>query len=990
MKPVPQKHLVQLGSFLVDTVTRELTKDGVRLRIPDQPVRLLIALLERPGEVVTQEELRQKLWPDDINVEFNHSIHAVVNRLRQTLEDSPEKPKFIETVPRRGYRLIAKLEMPPDSALQETPKTVTTVSESRRISTSSTVLWRRGSGLFVTAALALAVLAFYSISRFRPRTKSKITEVSSSSPMQSMPRRVAVVGFENLSRRPDSVWLSTAVAEMLSTELGTGTDLSPVSGEDVAQMKRELSIQDDGLFSRPTLKRIQANLGAETVVTGSFTRIGSGSPADRIRLDIHLQNTSTGQTVSSLSETGTVGEIFDLIAEAGVRLRQQLGATPLSSSEEAEIRHAMPANSVVQSLYFSGLDKLRSGNYMGAQEVLTRAAIADPNNALVHWALSAADTSAGHELQALQQAKAAFDLAHGLTYEQGLKVEARYYESKHDWPRAEETYRRLSNLLPGDLYCLNRLAYVQYSGGKPNDSMATLRQMRALPRSVRDDASIDLAQARAMQGVGDFKEEFAAAEAAANEGVQAGAPLVIARARLQQAVALRHLGDYLQALSHQREAATIFETFKDSGGLADTLNGEGTVLNDEGDVVNAESAYEKSQQIARTIGYKRGEAIATSNLATIFQNRGDSAKALTTYRHAYDVFREIDYKTGEATSLLGMGDSFLAEGLLSRAREYYGKSVQLSENISKGDVKADALAGLGRTLLYAGDLESAKKCLEAAEATARSSGAQAVAIGSLIDMGSVTAVQGSLREAEKLQQKAVDNANSIANKMLQAAAQRALGDTFFLQGKISEAHTNYGQALLLEHALHERNEEEETHYAMAELALEEGQSAQAQEMLRLLEIEGRPDNNLHTQLMCLILRARLALLANHAAEAQKAALRAQVVSAKQELFALKISTAEISAQSVGASGDWARADLILSSAMQLASKSHCVACVLKVQLSQCGVTAGTSARNGFLCFEKLQREAEAGGFGLIARNAASRLTALRIDRVPFISRMSTD
>lgn len=107
----------------------------------------------------------------------------------------------------------------------------------------------------------------------------------------------------------------------------------------------------------------------------------------------------------------------------------------------------MPANSVVQSLYFSGLDKLRSGNYMGAQEVLTRAAIADPNNALVHWALSAADTSGGHELHALQQAKAAFDLAHGLTYEQGLKVEARYYESKHDWPRAEETYRRLSKFV---------------------------------------------------------------------------------------------------------------------------------------------------------------------------------------------------------------------------------------------------------------------------------------------------------------------------------------------------------------------------------------------------------------------------------------------------------------------------------------------------------------------------------------------------------------
>src|SRR5579863_7338760 len=103
------QRFVRLGPLVVDLSSGEVWQESQRLRIPEQPTRLLLALLERPGEILSREDLRAKLWPSDTNVEFNHSINAAVNKLRQALKDSPESPQFIETVPRRGYRIVARV-----------------------------------------------------------------------------------------------------------------------------------------------------------------------------------------------------------------------------------------------------------------------------------------------------------------------------------------------------------------------------------------------------------------------------------------------------------------------------------------------------------------------------------------------------------------------------------------------------------------------------------------------------------------------------------------------------------------------------------------------------------------------------------------------------------------------------------------------------------------------------------------------------------------
>ncbi len=102
--------IVRFGPFEADVLTGELRKNGARLRLPNESFLILSALLERPGHLVTRDELHERLWPSGTFVEYDHGLNAAVNRLREALGDSAEKPRFIETLPKRGYRFIAAIE----------------------------------------------------------------------------------------------------------------------------------------------------------------------------------------------------------------------------------------------------------------------------------------------------------------------------------------------------------------------------------------------------------------------------------------------------------------------------------------------------------------------------------------------------------------------------------------------------------------------------------------------------------------------------------------------------------------------------------------------------------------------------------------------------------------------------------------------------------------------------------------------------------------
>jgi DNA-binding winged helix-turn-helix (wHTH) protein len=129
---VPQKQggIARFGIFELDLASGELRKKGVRLRLQEQPLQVLAALLERAGDVVTREELRQRLWPSDTFVDFDHSLNTAINKVRETLGDLASSPRYVETVARKGYRFIAPVqrEILRETAVAETDREATTSS----------------------------------------------------------------------------------------------------------------------------------------------------------------------------------------------------------------------------------------------------------------------------------------------------------------------------------------------------------------------------------------------------------------------------------------------------------------------------------------------------------------------------------------------------------------------------------------------------------------------------------------------------------------------------------------------------------------------------------------------------------------------------------------------------------------------------------------------------------------------------------------------
>jgi TolB-like protein len=143
---------------------------------------------------------------------------------------------------------------------------------------------------------------------------------------------VAVLGFKNISGRPDAAWLSTALSEMLTTDLTAGETLRVIPAETVARMRLDLAQKDFDTLDQDSLARIRDNLGSDFVILGSYIALGRDA-GGRIRLDLRLQDVRTGETVAVVSRNGTVPGLFDLVAGAGAALRQALGSTKRPSAQ---------------------------------------------------------------------------------------------------------------------------------------------------------------------------------------------------------------------------------------------------------------------------------------------------------------------------------------------------------------------------------------------------------------------------------------------------------------------------------------------------------------------------------------------------------------------------------------------------------------------------------------------------------------------------------
>jgi eukaryotic-like serine/threonine-protein kinase len=759
MSTVHPAPTLRFGTFEVDAGAGEMRKHGLRVKLQEQPFQLLLLLMQRPGQVVTRDEIRHTLWSDHTFVDFDRGLNRAMNKLRAALCDSAESPRFIETLHRRGYRFIAPItvhhqdggdtnrEPTVQAALSNgqdaiPPKSADGTRARRRMWFAS-IRPRPTTAAYYLAGFLLVAICIAILLYLRTYSTIGGNPAAAITPRPS----VAVLGFKNLSERSDEAWISTALSDWLTTQLAEGGQLRLIPAENVARMKIELSPLDVDSLSGETVARVGKNLSTDLVVVGSYATLGSNSNA-QVRVDLRLRDARTGNIVEAVSETGTEAHLFDLVLRAGERLRAALGVQPVSSAQAAEVAVALPSSHDAARLYSEGLEALRIFDALGARDLLQRSIRVEPEYALSHSALATAWAALGYDEMARAEAKRAFELSSNLPRADRLLVAARYHEMSKEWGEAVDIYRAVFEFFPDNLDCGLALASAQLSNGRGKEAMQTLSMLEKLPPPLGDDARIDLASARAAESLGDFKRDLAFTRRAADKARALGASLLLAEARDDQAWALANLGRADDAAAAANEAEGIFAKAGDRRGLARSINYDGIVMQNQGNALAAKAKYEEALNIYRQIGNKLGVAAELDDLGDVMFALGDLDGSRRKYEEAMAIYREVGHENGICLTKGALGSVLLALGDDNGSIQVSQEAVDICTRLGDRNKAAIALLSLGRALRLQGKTPEGRAVESAAVSAFEESGDRQSAARARLVFAELLLDEGKLEQAQ--------------------------------------------------------------------------------------------------------------------------------------------------------------------------------------------------------------------------------------------------
>lgn len=790
-------------------------------------------------------------------------------------------------------------------------------------------------------------------------------------PVAVQRRAVAVFGFKNLSGRADLAWLSVALAEMLNTELGAGGKVRIVPTENIARLKIELALPDSAGFSVETLSRIRRNLGSDLVVLGAYLA-QPGPAGTRIRVDLHLQDTRTGDDVLTLTEGGAESDLSALISRIGLRLREKLSLGPLSTSDAQGVRASLPGNPDAGRLYAEGLIRLRLFDAMGARHLLEGAVTADPSFAPAQRALADALQALGYDALAAAAARKAIESAGKLPREERLLIEARYQESVQSWDKAAEIYRSLWTFFPDDLEYGLRLAQAQISGERAAPALQTLAALRRLPQPLRDDPRIDLIEAAATEGLSDYKRQQSAAARAAAKGTALGARLLVANARLIEGSAWRELGQPAKALAAASESKRILAAAGDQSGAARAIHMTAILLFDQGDLDGALRMFEETLAIFSHIGNRYRTATSKGNMALVLKARGELDRARQLYEECLALLQELGDRTGVATSLNNIANVYYAQGDLAAAEERFEKALAVYREIGNKSGVALELNNLGTLHLDGGDFSGAVRRYEQSLAMRREIGDKAGEAGTLANLGSALECCGDLTAASRRYQESLSICQAAGNRSDTATALFGLGEIAMARGDLAAARELHEKGLALRLAIGEQGDAAYSRLALGQLALEESRLPEAERLTREASGEFGREHAADGSAMADCLLARVLLARQQPREARQAlapsaAWRRRSKIIRSRLF-MDITAAEVEA----AAGAALSAYSALLDCQARAEKTGLLPARYEASLALARIELGSGrAAAGNARLAGLNREATARGFGLVARKAAA-------------------
>jgi TolB-like protein/DNA-binding winged helix-turn-helix (wHTH) protein/Flp pilus assembly protein TadD len=451
------KDLVRFGPFELDPSTWQLRKNGIRVRLPQQPLQLLAVLLEHPGQVVTREELQGRLWSSEVFVDFEQGLNKNIRKLREALADSADAPRYIETIPRIGYRFIGPVADPPQPLVEEPEAKA---SESTVLPLAGPAerksIWRRKAlWAFIVGCLAIAVsLAVWLVHRR-----------SQTAPIRSL----AVLPLENLSGDPNQEYFAEGMTDELITELASIPNLRVVSRTSV--------MQDKGI--RKPLRQIARDLDVDAVVEGSVVRVG-----DRVRITAQLIDARQDKHLwaQSFEERATdLLSLQDSVArEIANQAKVALAPRPASA--------ARPIDPGAQDAYLRGLYFVDRRDPVKSVAYFRQAISIEPTYAAAYAGLAEAfftrdlmEVSPADDVdpQAIAAAKRAIEIdpASGEAYTALGAIETAY---EHNWPAAERDLLHGIALRPNSSVAETQFAIYLDAMNRPEEAVARMRRAREL------------------------------------------------------------------------------------------------------------------------------------------------------------------------------------------------------------------------------------------------------------------------------------------------------------------------------------------------------------------------------------------------------------------------------------------------------------------------------------------------------------------------------
>jgi DNA-binding winged helix-turn-helix (wHTH) protein/tetratricopeptide (TPR) repeat protein len=421
----------QFGPFEVNPASGELLKNGRRIRLQELPHRLLVALLENPGEVISREELRSRLWPDDTFVDFDSSLRVAVGKLREALDDNADDPRYIETIPKRGYRfLVSEVRRVDaaheaatlrDDALRDDLEPLKTGASPVAASQNHKPLLKYG-----IAVLAVLILTAGGIFLWQQRTQAK--------PLTDKDVLV-LADFANTTGDP--VFDGT-LRQALAIQLEQSPFLKIMDDEQLQQTLRLMSLSPAARITNQIAHDICVRDAAAATIDGSISSLGKSYVVTLQAITCPGGATLAREQVQADDKE----HVLNAVGTAATAMRARLGESR-STIEKLNRPLEQVTTGSLEALqsYTEGYADLRAGRFLAARRLFERAIALDPNFAMAYYGLSLAFNNAGDTGQEAEYKRKAFALIDRVSEFERYHIAAGYYESTGEMDKSIEAYR---------------------------------------------------------------------------------------------------------------------------------------------------------------------------------------------------------------------------------------------------------------------------------------------------------------------------------------------------------------------------------------------------------------------------------------------------------------------------------------------------------------------------------------------------------------------